>query len=179
MTALVTEYTARADVSFETAYTSACNYVAETRSVIVADVRQPQAAQQAVELAIYAASHTDIESEPSTTALQALTDRQAVNIALSLGIAAVGDPSGAVARRLDAALDHPPFGASRWIVGPSTPEAFWTEVVRWLLAVVDRRSSEVGRLPTMAEEISNTIDSNLPSSSVEVGQTEVPFRGVP
>lgn len=179
MTTLVTEYTARADVSYETAYASACHYVEETRSVTVADVRHPRAAQLAVELAIYAASHADIESEPTTSALQALVGRQAMDVGLSLGIAALGDTSGAVARRLDASLAHPPFGASRWIVGPSTPEAFWAEVVKWLLAIVDRRASGVGRVPSMADELFNTIDTNLPSSSVEVGSTEVRFRGVP
>ena len=180
MSVLITEFTARNNVALENAYSAACQYVSEARSVQIADVRDVVPSERdAVKLAIYAAAHTEIEAEPCTSALRELTVRQLADLALSLGVAAMGDLTGDVAKSVEVLLGHAPFGASRWVSAAGTAEELHECIVQWLIAIVDRRSAFQSGGATMAQETEETISSNLPSTEVDAGRAGEKFWSIP
>lgn len=161
MTALLTEFTSVNDVAFEQAYLAASQYVSELHpDVELIDLRTMGIAhQRAVALSVYAASHVDIQENSCLSKISEITARQAGNIGLSVGVAAVGD-DGTVAKGITEWLGHQPTGSSRWVVAVDTPAALYQKIVEWLIYVIAiRRRSSSGSM-TLAGESALSIEVN-------------------
>lgn len=113
------------------------------------------------------------------SALRALTARQLQNLALSLGIAAIGDSDASVARGIEADLGHAPLGASRWIVSPTNANDLYQAIVEWLIAVLDRQAFTAGYGSSLVDESEKQIMQNLPSVVVKADAAEDQFWSIP
>lgn len=179
MSALLTEFTSLNDIALEHAYIQARQYVSGLRpGVEIVDLRAMGVEyRRAVVLAVYAASHIDIQGDPCLSVLREIADRQLGNISLSVGIAAVGD-DGAIAKGISEWLGHQPTGSSRWVVAADTPEVLFRKIVEWLIYVIDIRSHSSSGSSALADESVLSIDANM-DAGADISTTERPFFGLP
>lgn len=172
MTALVTEFTAINDIALDEAYIRACRYVEQQRPVAVVDSRDARRDRfETVALAMFAAKHPEFRKTGCVAALTALTDRQAADEALSLGIATIGSNGDAEIDAIAATLSDKPLGAWRWISATEDANGLYETIVRWLILIVDRMAKSGDDGGSLAEDETRSIDTALTQRTGE----DLPF----